>query len=143
MIPRSSFMGRKRRQGSRSSSSSLEAPIPEEELPSWVTDRHSIFVPAAPSANVVANTTLLVDREDRARQKKANGSSSKATRSVAKVTSSKKENTIDPYAAGGYIVSPEVYYATLPLPDLPTTQQDGNGVLVATERKQRKNPVWI
>lgn len=143
MIPRSSFMGRKRRRGSRGSSSSVEAPIPEEELPSWVTDRHSIFVPSAPSAHSVAKPRPLnytYGEGNQARQKKPKGDSSKG---LSKSGSSKKENTIDPYAAGGYIVSPEAYYATLPLPDLPTTHQGGQGMFAVTERKQRRNPVWI
>jgi len=99
MIPRASYYGKKKR---HSRSSSIEAPLRPEEQPPWVTARHGVFVPVT-VANELNVSITQHEREEGRNFQSFRPSSDESGRTVV----------------GGYIVSPEAYYSSLPLPDLP------------------------
>lgn len=112
IIPRISVYGGKKRGLFRSNS--IESPLPLEEQPPWVTARHGVFVPKR-VANELSHSIVQHERRERHHFDWSNH-----------------------YAQGGQVVSPEIYYSTLPLPDLPAEvrqRAEGNN----TGRKA----VWI
>ncbi|KAG8785662.1 hypothetical protein FRB91_011309 [Serendipita sp. 411] len=127
MIPRASFVSKKWRK----SRSSTEAPLREEDLPAWVTTRHSVFVqeqPTLPPAKNPLPSQPSTERDNAKRPKASLGGSTNTSTST------------DAYPASimrGYILPSEVYYATLPLPALPTESAP------VFDTKKRKNHVWI
>jgi hypothetical protein len=121
MIPRASYYGKRKR---RSRSNSFEAPLRPEERPTWVTSRHGIFVPV-PVANEL-NVNIN-------RHQQQSGHSFQSFRPARGHSGST--------VVGGYIVSPEVYYSSLPLPDLP---QDASDHLPGRRANDRgRLPAWI
>lgn len=121
MIPRTSYYGKKKR---RSRSNSIEAPLRPEEMPPWVTSRYGVFVPVA-----VANE-LNVNINQHQREA---GHSFQSFRPA--------HDYGDHNVVGGYIVSPEVYYSSLPLPDLPQSASSHSFGRTATDRGRL--PAWI
>ncbi|KIM27958.1 hypothetical protein M408DRAFT_24005 [Serendipita vermifera MAFF 305830] len=125
MIPRASYYGSNKKKGSHSRSSSIEAPLRPEEQPPWVTARHGVFVPVTVANQLNASITQR-EREE--------GQPFQSFRSSQDDSGS----TI----VGGYITSPEAYYSSLPLPDIPhdayydhTAGQRNNG--------RGRLPAWI
>jgi hypothetical protein len=121
MIPRASYYGKKKL---RSRSNSTEAPLRPEEMPPWVTSRHGVFVPVT-----VANE-LNVDIN---RHQREVGHSFQSFRPAHDHNG---HNVV-----GGYIVSPEVYYSSLPLPDLPLSASSRSYGRRANDRARL--PAWI
>lgn len=118
LIPRASIYGGKKRGLFRTLS--IESPLPEEDLPPWVTARYGIFVPKR-VANELNDT---INRHER--------------HHVAQPIYAETERDI----IGGYVVPPEVYYSRLPLPDLPAEAYAKND-RVSGNGTGRKGPVWI
>jgi hypothetical protein len=121
MIPRASYYGKKKR---RSRSSSLEAPLRPEEMPPWTTSRHGVFVPVT-VANELNLTISRHEQEEGHHFQSFRPSHDQSGRTVV----------------GGYIVSPEVYYSSLPLPDLPQDAYNRSGGQKGNERGPL--PAWI
>jgi len=107
----------------------MEAPLAEEDLPPWVTARHGVFVPKRVANELNDNITrheLDERRQDRDRSRDRYYSESSGSASDLE---------------GGYIVAPEVYYANLPLPDLPNEAYEQQYRPQMSER--RRVPAWI
>jgi len=119
MIPRASYYGKKKR---RSRSSSFEAPLQAEEQPQWVTSRHGVFVPVT-VANELNVTISRHEREGREHNFQS-----------FRPSHDQSGNTV----VGGYIVSPEAYYSSLPLPDIPVDTHNH-----ASGNNRGRLPAWI
>jgi len=119
MIPRASYYGKEKR---RSRSSSIEAPLRPEDSPPWVTARHGVFVPVT-VANELSVSISRHEREEGHHFQSFRPSHDQSGHTVV----------------GGYIVSPEVYYSSLPLPDLPPNASNRNG----GQRGRGRLPAWI
>jgi hypothetical protein len=121
MIPRASYYGKRKR---RSRSNSFEAPLRPEEMPTWATSRHGVFVPVTVANELNVNIN---------RHQQQAGHSFQSFRP----SHDHSGRTV----VGGYIVSPEVYYSSLPLPDLP---QDASGHPPGRRANDRgRLPAWI
>jgi len=118
LIPRASIYGGKKKGLFRTVS--IESPLPEEDLPPWVTARHGVFVPKK-VANELNDT---ISQHERHQVSQHNYGPERGGGDIV----------------GGYIISPEVYYSSLPLPDLPPEAQAQHN---RANVNGRKGPVWI
>ena len=121
LIPRASYYGQKRR---RSRSNSVEAPLNQQEMPPWVTSRNGVFVPVSMASELKASINQF---------KREGGHSFQSFRPARDQTG----RTV----VGGYIVSPEVYYSNLPLPELPPDAFSSTPGRSGNERARQ--PAWI
>lgn len=135
LIPRASIYTKQKRRRSASSDtsdSSYEQQQPlrrvEEEQAPWVKARHGVFVPARVASELSASIT---EYEERSRRIESTSTSTTTTQQMSEM-----------YARGGYVVSAEAYYSSLPLPDIPTQHAPENK-RGRSKPKVRKEPVWI